>query len=291
MENSNPKERLIGIYAGLLATAEIGIGSLMHAFHLPFSGYILSLNQVLLLTKASDEEEAKDNRNLTASISNIAAILKSLSPMGKRVTPMIAIAMQGLLYNVGILIGGNRMLGRGIGGCLLAVWGFIQPLLLYYLIFGQVLFEAIYEYIPEGWFWTFLMIIVGIKCLLAFSIARLAPWIPSRWWERWLPKDEVKEVDIQEHGWKEAAWKALKDMTMIPFIISIFLTATFLYAYHGNVDAVVWGVLRPIAIGYLVFFSLRILPVSKIADWLERNPQLPLSRAFHIALMKTRNYL
>lgn len=282
MENSKRNEDLIGLYAGLLTAAEVGVGSFMHAFHLPFTGYILSLNQVLLLTKATEDAGACQQKGLTASISSIAAILKSLSPMGKRLTPMIAIAMQGLLFNLGILIGGKGALGKGLGACLLAIWGFLQPVFIYYIIFGQLIFDALFKWLDPEWFWEIFALFVVFKCVLAVVVIKLAHRIPSKWWAKWMPEKRVQQ-EVKE-GWKHSMWKALTDLMMFPFVASIGLTAIFLYAMHHEIDDVVWGLMRPLAVGYLVFFILRVLPLSRLTAWLENNPQMPLSQSMKEAL-------
>ena len=35
---------VVGTHAAMLSISEVGLGSLLHAFHIPFSGYFLSLN-------------------------------------------------------------------------------------------------------------------------------------------------------------------------------------------------------------------------------------------------------
>ena len=129
----------VGKYAGLLALSEICLGSTLHALHIPFTGTCLTLNQIFLLSLSARQ----DPRSAPFLISAIAALLKSLSPQGKKITPMIAIAMQGFLFNCGTFLFGGRAPGVVFGAILASFWGTVQSLLLYYLIFGNSLIEAL----------------------------------------------------------------------------------------------------------------------------------------------------
>src|SRR5690606_26328753 len=117
----------IGKKAALLSSIEIGLGSILHGLRLPLAGHLLSLNQGFILTRATLEIE--DSKS-PALISATSAILKSLSPAGKKLTPMLALSVQGQLFNLGPLLLGNNPVGRSLGMILLCIWGFIQPLAL-----------------------------------------------------------------------------------------------------------------------------------------------------------------
>lgn len=268
--------RVAGTYAGLLAAAEVGVGSLLHAFRIPFTGYVLSLNQVLILSKA-----ANDGAN-AASISSIASILKSLSPMGKKLTPMLAIAMQGLLFQAGMVLGGKTILGRCLGACLSVSWGFIQPIALYYLIFGSVLFEAVFVYIPQNHFFALLGLCAAFKCLLGIGAVMAAPYISPTWWERWIKAKKV-EVAQTRPSLFSAALKSFKDLLMFPFLLSLLLTGAYWYALEGPNAQFALYILRSLALGYVVFFALRALPIYRLANWLENKPW-KFTRALHEAL-------
>lgn len=274
--NTDPV-RIAGTYAGLLALAEVGVGSLLHAFRIPFTGYALSLNQVLVLSKAS-----RDGGN-AASISSIASILKSLSPMGKKLTPMLAIAMQGVLFQAGILLGGNTLPGRCLGACLSVCWGFSQPIALYYLIFGSVLFDAIFVYIPQDHFYALLGLCVGFKCLLGIGTVIAEPRISPTWWDRWIKAKKVEISKGKQASLLSIAIKSLKDLLMFPFLLSLALTGAYWYALEGPNAQFALYVLRSLALGYLVFFALRALPLYRLANWLENKPW-KCARTLHEAL-------
>ncbi|MGZ3697464.1 MAG: hypothetical protein ACXWP5_05125, partial [Bdellovibrionota bacterium] len=67
-----------GASAATLSAVEVGIGSFCHAFHVPLSGHLLSLNQGFLLSRAviHAKEHGTRHRFLPSTISNVAATLK-----------------------------------------------------------------------------------------------------------------------------------------------------------------------------------------------------------------------
>jgi hypothetical protein len=299
---ANSQVEMIGVYAGLLSSTEIGFGSLLHAFHVPFTGHFLSLNQIFILTRASKEGGKQSSRFSPGVISFVSAVLKSLSPIGKKLTPMLAISMQGLLFNLGILLFGHSLLGRLVGANFAALWGFVQPLLLYYIIFGKSLFDALtslikdfsqFVSIDQAWIYYSLAGLIALKLLLANTIVIGSEWLNDSWVTKYIQKisnsslQKVKPA-TKENRAKAAVKGAMHDLCKPLFLIAIIFTALFFFMIEGDFTALLWHVMRPIAIGFLVFFSMRILPLEKIALWLESRHASTLGRAFKIALEKVR---
>ena len=78
---------------------------------------------------------------ITFEISFITAVMKSLSPAGK-LGPMMSISSQGLLYSLGVFVGGVGTTGKVIGMILLSLWAFIQPFISYFLMYGAEILSA-----------------------------------------------------------------------------------------------------------------------------------------------------
>src|SRR5688572_7807052 len=97
--------KVVEKYTLLLSSSEVGLGSLLHGLHLPLAGHFLSINQSVLLTLASQESQQRKLAFCDCSlVSVLSAALKLLSPMGKKITPMIAIALQGVFYSLSLLL-------------------------------------------------------------------------------------------------------------------------------------------------------------------------------------------
>ena len=84
----------VGTYAANLSLIEVGLGSVVHGLKLPFGGQVLSINQCVILSHAA-RRLGINAKTGVFTISTIAATLKSLSPAGNKLGPMLSISMQG----------------------------------------------------------------------------------------------------------------------------------------------------------------------------------------------------
>jgi len=256
--------------AALLSAVEIGLGSFLHAFHIPMAGHFLSLNQGLLLSRAALRTKAKA---LPLESSNISAVLKSLSPAGKKLTPMLAISAQGGWLSLGIGLFGLNPIGLSIGMLFLGLWAFLQPLAIAYLLFGNNLIEAL-KALVEGLeksfgvsfelTWKLVAVLVGAKIVLSLVIVALAYRIPETSYDRYLAallkfrRERARPVE------GHPAWLALKDLLNPLFLFSLLLTIAFFLWADSPKSVVLWGLFRPIAGGFLLFFLFRVLPVERL---------------------------
>jgi hypothetical protein len=280
---SSKEDGIITLYSSLLSVAEIGLGSILHALHIPFRGHFLSLNQTFLLTRALQCVPSKERTFIPLYISSIAASVKALAPVGKKLTPMLAIAAQGFLYNVGIFLFRNNFVGKMIGATLAALWGFLQPFLIYYLIFGQSLIQSLLHFnerFTKGLFLIFVASCVGLKILFVLGILLLTPRLSESSIERYMQllsraaeKVEKKRSAkvVKERKILFLLRQSLKDICRPLFLLSLFLTTLFLYFAHSSPKWIVWGIVRPIAVGFIFYFILRLVSVKKIIQFIKRK--------------------
>lgn len=284
----------IGKKAALLSIVEIGLGSFLHAFSVPFAGHFLSLNQGFILSRAAIES---GDRRAPGIISAVAALLKSLSPIGKKLTPMLAIGMQGQLYNLGLLLLGNNSLGRILGMSLLCLWGFLQPLALYLLLYGKTLVEMAEFYATElskvfrvtpNDFISILISLVIFKIICGIVVVLLAQMLKKKkieQYETWLISKHKPNEPTPEG--KSPWMMALRDLLSPAFLITWFMMLLFYYYSDHLWSANIWMVLRPVAVGYLVFLGLRIFPVERLVPWVSTRYPL-LGKALESALSHIR---
>lgn len=276
---------ITGREAGMLASVEVGLGSVLHALHVPLSGHFLSLNQVFLLTRGAlkaRSELGASARALPLKVSAVAAVLKSLAPAGKKLTPMLAISAQGLLFSIGTLLFGCNLLGAVVGGALASVWAFAQPLLIYYVIFGKSLFaamsgvaEKLTEALPALASLDLVVmagLLVGIKTLLAVLVATLATFLPESAFEKY--RDRLLRGGIQKKPRPAAKRQSLvgisklaaRDLLNRWFLGSLALTVLFFFFVESDSSKLIWIALRPVAVGFIVFFLIRWLPVERLGQ-------------------------
>lgn len=259
----------IGKNAALLSLIEVGLGSLLHGMKIPLSGHFLSLNQGLILTRATLKSGERRDAPI---ISTTAALLKSLSPAGKKLTPMLAIAMQGQLYFAGLALLGTNIAGMFLGMSLLCLWGFIQPLAVYYLLYGETLITVLdglmkswSQWLPLSWqglLWLTLGL-VTLKILLGLMVVVIAHRLTDA---------QVEKLELWARKHKPNEKKpltpvkgALKDMSTPLFIFSWLLTLIFYFLASSQHSVSVWLLLRPLAVGFILFYLARQIPIS----WIE----------------------
>lgn len=270
----NTKQSNTGKFAATLTLVEIGLGSLLHSFKVPLSGHFLSLNQIALLARASFQLQSK---KAALEISAISSLLKSLSPAGKKLTPMLAIAAQGLLFYLGLLLGGLNFLGLIIGSILSSAWAFIQPVMFIFLLYGKTTIDVAEYFLKEvekliphaDQFLLFLVIALFIlKCLAAIVLSILIIRMKEEAYQQFQQK-MVLNIKAPHHARQLPAWRmALTDLMGPLFIVSFLMTAFFFLYSQSDKAEMIWALIRPLALGYLFFYAVRVWPVEKTSGWL-----------------------
>jgi hypothetical protein len=263
------------------------------------------MNQVFLLTRAVRNARGLPSaRRLPFTVSGISSILKSLSPAGKKLTPMLAISSQGLLFSVGTILFGANWLGSLIGAALLSLWPFIQPLLIYYFLFGATLIEVgallakkleeLTPVSPDVFGWALLAWILAqitVSMLLALfayfiSDARYGRYENrlTRAGQRIRNRIQMERGDSSSPHFSAASALALRDLLHPLFLIFLAITMVFFIYAEAPLSVVIWGFLRPIAAGFLLFFMIRALPLESILNRLENSRFRQFGSSFRIAL-------
>lgn len=269
IQTSESKASNIVFHASVLSFAEMGIGSFLHASHIPFRGQLLSLNQIFILIQTSLLSSNGRKEFSPLIISAIAASLKSFSPIGKKITPMLALFMQGLLFNCGIFLLGNCFLGCLLGAILSSMWAFIQPLLLYYFIFGKSFFTAI-AYVSQLTalsenllIWglaIFILIKMGAAICVTFISVSISPVRVMKYYGK-IMHSASKMACYKREAWnysrKKNAWMSFKDLFNPFFIFSICLSLAFYYFGINSENYLLFGGVRPLVTGFISFFIIR----------------------------------
>lgn len=287
----NERVKNIGDYGAILALMEVGAGSVIHGLHIPFGGHFLSLNQGYLLARAVLKT---NDSSLIVPVSNIAAILKSFSPAGKKFGPMLSLSVQGLLFRVGLIFGVNPF-GVILGMILLSIWGFIQPFITYYVLFGKTLLlaasfwakelKAVFQITEEN-IMTFVIGIILTKMILASILGFLAF------------RKREEPITIKERNDFQTPKKtgsplllAMKDLTKPLFLFSILLTGVFLYFSQHDWTEIIWYLLRPLGLGFILFYLSRTLTLDRFILRLRGGRFESFGQGLELALGRIRKIL
>ncbi len=266
----------------ILATNEIILGSILQGLRVPFGGQTMSLIQITFMSivslKANSYSQAIRNPFYIASSSSL---LKTISPAGNKLGPMLSIWMQGLLFCIGVIFFGHNFFGRLAGSTLSALWAFIQPVLTLYIFFGTSLIEGLQFYsqkiskIIEFETHSILYILIAavfIKLILAIVAGSL---IPAFYHEKILSrssvlfyknKAKVNNILNQRSQQSQSTYKlALMDLCKPVYLFSFVLGITFFCFSASNYAQVIWLSLRPLAVAYLFFLASRSRRISSFA--------------------------
>ncbi|MFN9066252.1 MAG: hypothetical protein ACK5V3_03420 [Bdellovibrionales bacterium] len=255
-----------------LAAIEVSLGSLLHGLKVPFGGNLLSLNQGLFFCdylNSNPTGSRWQKAQALFEISVVVACLKSLSPAGQKLGPMVSITMQGVLFSLGILFLGAQKLGQCLAMGLLSLWSFIQPAITFIFIFGFDL-QRIFKLIDPDLARSVILSIVLVKILLG--------WALVFWGQPLIEKIKLKKFNSHGFGLsknpqlksKSTFLLALRDLLRPLFLISFFLVLISLYLTESSWSQIFWISLRPLGLAFLLFYLLRspwfIELIFKITD-------------------------
>lgn len=268
-------------YTFILFVAETGLGSFLHGLKIPLSGHFLSLNQSFWLTRLSI---TRNNAIESYYSSQVVSLLKTLSPAGKKLTPMLGISMQGLFFHLPLRLFGINTISLILSGILLSLWAFLQPLLLYLIIFGKNLFAVadyyldklheVINFIPEK-LSIILTVFILLKVILSIFISLLAIKITPHKEAEWEKKILKMQSSAQHEKLPISPMRGIfKDLTNPIFLITIILTGLFFYFQEHSFSKTLWMLLRPITIAAVIFSLIRIYPLEKLTTFLKKESQV-----------------
>jgi hypothetical protein len=276
MDQSKNQNDKIAKFSIALILIENGIGSILHAFKIPLAGQLMSINQIGILSRALVQTSQKNSPLL---ISFNTSMLKSLGPAGKKLTPMLAILTQGILFSFPTYLLGINVISIILGIILSSLWAFIQPAILYYLLFGSNFllmiesilkdFQKIFTQIQAHLLHVLAFVIilkVTISLIYSFFFIR----INQTDYENILTK--FKKYNVAKKTTQLNPIKsALNELFSPLFIISLIFTLVFLLFNNASYSTIIWSILRPIALGIIIFYTFKIITINKIVLYLEKK--------------------
>lgn len=283
---------LIVSYSLILIFAENVIGSFLHGMHIPMAGQLLSINQIGLMSRI---QYISQKKAAGLNISLNATLLKSLSPAGKKLTPMLALLTQGVLFSIPSYIIGINILSLFLGIILSAIWAFVQPALLVYIFIGNDFIKMINKilsglenYIPnfQHYFIYLLIVLIILKVLLSLIYSFLLIRMTEDQFSKRFNKNEFKlKMKPNQSHFKST----LKELLNPLFIISILFTTIFLIWCEASTAQIIWGIIRPIAIGFLFFYLVKIIPDQFIIDLLKKNGLNSQAEYYQLTIQKIKS--
>lgn len=259
----------VGLFGALAGALEVGAGSVVHGANVPFGGLGMVAAQAALLTRAA---QPLADRGRVVWIALLAAAIKSLSPAGQRLRPMLAIAMQGWLFSRALRWLGWRRGAVVAGGFAMGAWAGAQGLLMQWLLVGDALALAL-----------------DTLRLQVAQRADAAPASAAGEDEAALPRWTPPLVLGARRGWRASVLHALRELARPAFWIPLGLVLAAL-AWAGQPDeALVWVALRALLVAWVLFVLVQRLDLAALPGGLRRLGLWGPAIAWRRALARLRD--
>ncbi|OAB79878.1 hypothetical protein [Cochleicola gelatinilyticus] len=271
--------RLIPKTTALWAFSESGLGGIMHAIRIPFSGIFLGSISVILITFLAFHSKNRWKTIIQALL--LVLMLKAMISPHSPVMAYVAVAFQGVLgATLYSIFGVNRWSAISFG-CIALLESAFQKILTLTLIFGVELWEALDTFFQEltqklqldGFDNIPIMLITaygilyGIVGILAGNFAFLLP-----------KRIEETAAELATSTWTKTAVDPLqrkksKRFKRLFFFVSILLFILTLFLFTGKEEKIGYVVLRSLLIIALFLWVITPLVRYLLRRWVENRNQ------------------
>lgn len=190
----------VTVFGTLWGGLELTLGTFLHTLHVPKTGLIMVTLSIVLLIA---QRRLFPARGLTICTGIIAACIKSLSPGGIIVGPMVGILSEALVIELFLLPGSRNYLSGIIAGGMGILWSQLISVFRKWVIYGDDFIKALFKFISKfltldatstaGW--TLLASALG----LIFAIGAVAGFLGGRMGRRVEKRIEaIEQCDVQK---------------------------------------------------------------------------------------------
>lgn len=235
----------------ILSASELTLGSYLHALRVPLTGQLMSLNQCFWLNVSKVWSPIDSPFKISVHVAG----LKMMNPVGKKLTPMLAICTQGFLFESGNFLFGSNLLGRMIGSILMCLWPIFQGLLMYVLLLGFSLGNVVNFFSEKTGIEisTAIAFLLSIKIVLAVSVCLLANFLSTHTIERYGSWIQSLENRLTPQAPPRKRWiKMLRSPVMISYILVNFYLYFTCETFESFVRTSLFYLCWMIAVFYII---------------------------------------
>ena len=300
MTHSNlQKDTTINIakLTALWGVSESGLGGLLHALKIPFSGLLLGSFAVIIVTFIALNSTKRFKTILQATL--LVILIKAIASPHSPVTAYVAVLFQGFIGALIFQIFNVNKFSGILFGVLALLESALQKLLMMVLIFGTNIWEAF-----QGFFAGIAkqfnikaleeipVLLVGLYVLIYFIMGIVAGLIALK-----LPgllQVEYQKIDLKNLPNPEefTLSKKQKNKTRVVtfFVILLFIVSVFIFS--GSLNKALYSILRTFAALGILYFVVAPVFQYFLTKWRNRqksNLNKPLNEVLEF-LPQYRNH-
>lgn len=176
----------VAIFGAIWGALEISAGSYLHLIFPPLTTPFIGVGSIMTglgMVVALVGRLFVPKRGSVVMIGVITAILKALSVGGVVVSPMLAIIIESLLAEIGLLVSRRpSRWGFALAGSLAVVWTFFHKFLASYFLLGRGIYEIYLEVLRSGaqalgMETGYAFIIIAVLLLVRIVVGGMAGWV------------------------------------------------------------------------------------------------------------------
>lgn len=277
MKYSATVTRLIPKTTALWAFSESGLGGIMHAIRIPFSGIFLGSISVILITFLAFHSKNRWKTIIQAML--LVLMLKAMISPHSPVMAYVAVAFQGILGAAIYSVFGVNRISAVTFGCIALLESAFQKVLTLTIIFGVEIWEAFHTFFEElaqrlqlDGFDTIPFILLVSYGILYGVVGILAGNFGVQ-----LPKRirktaaELQQVSLSQIAIDPVQRKKSKRLKKIFVVVGILFFMFTLFLVTGEEDKIGYLLIRTLIV--ISIFLLIVAPLAKylLQRWVEKR--------------------
>lgn len=292
------QNRAIHRLTALWALSESGLGGLMHAFKIPFTGFFLGGFAIVVVTLLARMSDKPFQTILRATL--LVVLVKAAASPHSPPMAYIAVGFQGLCGGILFQLIPFYRLAAILFGCVALFESAVQKFLVATLIFGKQVWEALDTFVAAvlkdlSLFadFSFSMWLIGL-----YTGAYVVWGAALGWWSGGLQQRLLKRKDFLLLQFKNLQPVELASTTTVKrkhtklwmgLIVLAFIV--WVFVWEGSTSKALSAVLRTVAALALLFWIITPLFQWGIQRWVKRHQQRGQFVSVLEAIPELRNYV
>jgi hypothetical protein len=302
LEHQTPNikhETAINRLTALWALSESGLGGMMHALKIPFTGFFLGGFAIVIITLIAHFSDKPFKAILQATV--LVVLVKAAASPHSPPMAYIAVGFQGLIGALMFTVIPFFRIAAPLFGMLALFESAVQKFITATLIFGKSIWEALDAFVASvlkdlsvfnDFSFSFWLIVIYTAvyvlwgCLLGWWASGLPKFLHHYSDDLLLRYSKLEEKETGEQSVKNKKWNK---KLLITFLVLAFIVIVFLL--QGSGHKALFAIARTIAALLLLFYLINPLVKWLMQRWLAKKQRSTRLNELMDALPELRGYI